>query len=188
MADNPWGGSASSSSPRGREWDVLEKVVMSSLEEQRRARRWGVFFKLLTFAYLILLLWLMLGRSGISGATISAEHTAMVDVRGQIADGADADAAQIMEGLRAAFEAPHSKAVLLRINSPGGSPVQSAYVYDELRRLRALHPKKKVYAVITDMGGQWCLLHGARPTRSTWRKAAWSARLASSCRALACRA
>lgn len=160
MADNPWGSSPSSSgssssggSRGGREWVLLEKAVMASVEEQRRARRWGIFFKSLTFLYIAWFIWMVSGSSGLDrsvGATGS--HTAVVSITGAIADGEDANADAIIEGLQAAFEAPRSKAVVLRINSPGGSPVQSAYVYDEIRRLRTVHKDKKLYAVITDMG------------------------------------
>ncbi len=154
MADNPWGPSSSSTPtpPRGREWELLEKVVMASVEEQKRARRWSIFFKLMTFLYIAWLVWLIFGSSNVEKAAISGSHTAVVDVSGEISDRSDANADAIIGGLQSAFEAPKSKAVVLRINSPGGSPVQSAYVYDEIRRLRALHKDKKVYAVITDMG------------------------------------
>lgn len=154
MADNPWGSSASSPTPppRGREWELLEKVVLASVQEQRRARRWSIFFRLLTFLYIAWFVWMIFGSSNVEKAAIAGSHTALVNVTGEISDGSDANADAIIAGLQAAFEAPKSKAVVLRINSPGGSPVQSAYVYDEIRRLRAEHKDKKVYAVITDMG------------------------------------
>lgn len=159
MADDPWGTGARPSTPapepaapRGREWDLLEKVVMSSVEEQRRARRWGIFFKLLTFSYVLFFFWIIFGGHGVEQAGIAGVHTAVVQVTGEIADDTEANADAIIAGLQAAFESPKSKAVVLRINSPGGSPVQSAYVYDEIRRLRAQHKDKKLYAVITDMG------------------------------------
>ncbi|HEX6591514.1 MAG TPA: signal peptide peptidase SppA [Moraxellaceae bacterium] len=153
MADN-WGSPSSSSSPagKGKEWDLLEKVVMASVQEQRRSRRWGIFFKLLTFLYIAWFIWMVFSASGAERRAIAGEHTAVVSVVGEISDSSDANAEAIIEGLRSAFEAPKSKAVVLRINSPGGSPVQSAYVYDEIRRLRALHKDKKLYVVITDMG------------------------------------
>lgn len=135
-----------------REWKLLEKLLMSVQDESRRQRRWNIFFRILTFAYLFLLLTLFLpGGSGMP-VSVKGDHVGVVDVSGVIADGADASADVIVTGLRAAFEAKDSKAVVLRINSPGGSPVQSAYVYREIQRLRALHPHKPVYAVITDMG------------------------------------
>lgn len=156
MADNPWGSGPSSPSsptpPKGREWELLEKVVMASVQEQRRSRRWGIFFKLLTFLYIAWFVWMIFGSSSAEKAAMTGSHTAVVSITGEIADGSDANADAIIEGLRSAFEAPKSKAVVLRINSPGGSPVQSAYVYDEIRRLRSLHKDKKLYAVITDMG------------------------------------
>ncbi|NVK43669.1 MAG: signal peptide peptidase SppA [Oceanospirillaceae bacterium] len=120
--------------------------------EQRRSRRWGIFFKLLTFIYLFALLgFAFIGRD-FSDEVVSHEHTALIEVRGAIADGEEASADVLVGALRDAFKEPKAKAVILRINSPGGSPVQAGYVYDEIKRLRGLHPEKKVYAVITDIG------------------------------------
>ncbi|WP_396586312.1 signal peptide peptidase SppA [Bermanella sp. R86510] len=135
-----------------KEWKLIEKVVMNMNVEQRRSRRWGIFFKLLTFVYLFVAIALFM-PSDVDSAKITAsgEYTAMVEVRGVIADGEEASADNIVTGLRNAFEAEGSKAVVLRINSPGGSPVQSGYVYDEIMRLKSLH-EKPVYAVISDVG------------------------------------
>lgn len=136
-----------------REWRLIEKLVGSLNVEHRRARRWGIFFKLLTFSYLFALLWLFWAGSSIdTDDVIPHAHTAVVDVSGPIMDGEDASADAIITALRSAFKADKSQAVILRINSPGGSPVQSGYVYDEIKRLRALYPQKKLYAVITDIG------------------------------------
>jgi protease-4 len=137
-----------------RAWQTLEKVVNSSLVEQRRARRWGVFFKLLTFAYLIVaLLLLVVPRNDFAGiGSKTSAHTALVRVEGPIADQELASADNIARGLRRAFEDKHAVAVLLAINSPGGSPVQAGQVYDEIKRLRAKYPDKKVYAAISDLG------------------------------------
>lgn len=152
MAENPWG-AGERPDGRSQEWQLLEKVALASVEEQRRSRRWGIFFKLMTLGYLLLLLLLVFKPSKVDkGAEFAGDHTAVVNVYGEIADDKEANAETIITGLQAAFEAKHSKAVILRINSPGGSPVQSAYVYDEIRRLRAKYPSKKLYAVITDMG------------------------------------
>lgn len=133
-------------------WKLLEKAVLSSVTEQRRTRRWGIFFKILTFTYLFGALALfspmMSGGKGVS----TGAHTALIEVRGMIADQESASADNIVSALRAAFEDKNTKGVVLRINSPGGSPVQSGYIYDEIRRLRALHPDIKVYAVISDLG------------------------------------
>lgn len=137
-----------------KEWRLIEKLVMSLQAEQKRDRRWRIFFRLLGFGYLLLMLMLFYPtRMGTTTDTgITTEHTALVDVKGVIANDAEANADSLSTALRKAFEAEHSKAVLLRINSPGGSPVQSNYVYREIRRLKDKHPEKKVYAVITDMG------------------------------------
>jgi protease-4 len=126
---------------------------LAGVQEQRRARRWGIFFKLLTFIYLFgalaLFLPLLDMKKGAGGATA---HTAVIEVRGMIADKESASADNIVGSLRAAFEDANTRGVILRINSPGGSPVQSGYVYDEIRRLRAEYPAIKLYAVITDLG------------------------------------
>lgn len=136
-----------------KEWKLIEKLLQKSLTEQSRARRWGIFFKLLTFTYLFGLLWMFNAASwDVPLDEHGKQHTAMVQVVGEIAEDAAANANDIGLGLRRAFEAKNAKAVLLNINSPGGSPVQSGIVYDEIRRLRQLYPDKKVYASITDMG------------------------------------
>ncbi|QSP93484.1 S49 family peptidase [Marinobacter salinisoli] len=135
-----------------RDWKLIEKLVLSMQAEQRKSRRWGIFFKFLTFAYLfgLLLLFKLPVSDTIEGAT--GQHTAVVQVDGPIAADELASADNIVGSLRTAFEAENSAAVVLRINSPGGSPVQSGYIYDEIRRLREEYPDKKVYAVISDIG------------------------------------
>lgn len=141
------------SAPQAPNWQqqVIDKFAYAALEEQRRARRWGIFFKLLGFAYLILLL-LVFKSGGMGGAPLAGgRHTALIEVNGVIAADGDASADNIVTALRDAFENKHSAAVILRINSPGGSPVQAGYVNDEIVRLREKYPEKKLYAVITDM-------------------------------------
>ena len=136
-----------------REWRLIEKMLGSLHVEHRRARRWGIFFKLLTFTYLFAILGLFwLGNDFNTDDVVPHPHTALVEVKGPIADDEQANADDLVTALREAFKAERSRAVILRINSPGGSPVQSGYVYDEIKRLRALYPEKKVYAVITDIG------------------------------------
>lgn len=136
-----------------KSWKLLEKTLLASVQEQRRSRRWGIFFKSLTFLYLFgaLALFSPLMDFG-KGASRSTSHTALIEVKGMIADTEQASADNIVGSLRAAFEDEKTKGVILRINSPGGSPVQSGYIYDEIRRLRAKKPDIKVYAVITDLG------------------------------------
>lgn len=135
-----------------KEWKLIEKMLNGLFVEQRRARRWGIFFKFLTFAYLFALLGLFMFDSEISPEVTPKEHTAIIELRGAISADDEASADTIIWGLRNAFEAPKAKAVILRINSPGGSPVQSGYIYDEIKRLRIEHPQKPLYAVITDIG------------------------------------
>lgn len=134
------------------EWKILEKVALASVVEQRKSRRWGVFFKLLTFTYLFVILFMVLptGRSVMTPA--AEDHVALVALDGLISAESEANANTVVTGLRAAFEAEHSVAVILAINSPGGSPVQSGYINDEIVRLRKVHPDKKLYAVIADLG------------------------------------
>lgn len=143
------------SSKNKEEWqaDIINRLAFAAVNEQRRTRRWSIFFKALFFAYLLLLLLMayLPGDGGSNKLGKSSSHTALVEVQGVIADGSEASADNIITGLRAAFKEPNAKAVILRINSPGGSPVQAGYVYDEIKRLRKEHKDKKVYAVITDM-------------------------------------
>ncbi|PXX75656.1 protease-4 [Pseudomonas sp. LAMO17WK12:I10] len=136
-----------------KSWKLLEKTLLAGVQEQRRSRRWGIFFKLLTFVYLLIALALFTPLMDMEKtATRGAGYTALIEVTGMIADKESASADNIVTGLRAAFEDSKVKGIVLRINSPGGSPVQSGYVYDEIRRLRGLHPDIKVYAVISDLG------------------------------------
>lgn len=135
-----------------KSWKLLEKTLLAGIQEQRRARRWGIFFKLLTFTYLIVAAFLVSPLFSLSSGGSDEPHTALIEVRGQIASDTRASADNIVGSLRKAFDDPGTRGVILRINSPGGSPVQSGYIYDEIRRLRALHPDTKVYAVITDLG------------------------------------
>ncbi|WP_432695103.1 signal peptide peptidase SppA [Marinobacterium sp. YM272] len=136
-----------------REWRLIEKMVNGLHVEHRRTRRWGIFFKLLTFTYLFALLGIYFyGKTPDLDAVSSDEHVAVVQVNGPIAESEKANADSLVWSLRRAFENEHSRAVLMRINSPGGSPVQAGYVYDEINRLKTKYPEKKVYAVISDIG------------------------------------
>jgi len=132
------------------ERDVIETLATAALKEQRRARRWGIFFKLFGFAYLILLLLLVLDWRGHDGLT-SGKHTALVDVVGVIDPKGDASADRVTEALQNAFKNKNTQGVILRINSPGGSPVQAGIIYDEIRRLRGIYPNVPMYAVVEDI-------------------------------------
>lgn len=134
-------------------WELMEKTLLVSVQEQRRARRWGIFFKILTFAYLFAAVMLFSPFASMDANQVTNKpHVAVIELRGLIADQQEASADNLITSLRRAFEDENTRAVILRINSPGGSPVQSGYVYDEIKRLRALHPDTKLYAVITDLG------------------------------------
>lgn len=145
-AQTPQGGSGNETWER----ELISNLAMGALKEQRRARRWGIFFKLLLVAYLLILLLAMWPRQD-SALGLGKPHTALIEVRGVIAADAEASADNLVTSLRDAFQSKQAKAIILRINSPGGSPVQAGYVYDEIQRLRGLHPDKPVYAVISDM-------------------------------------
>ncbi len=142
--------SAENRSTANWERDVVVKLATVGLREQRRARRWSIFFKLLGFGYIGILL-VSLADWDLSSLSTNDQHTALVDLAGIIADGENASADNIISGLRAAFENEKSAAVILRINTPGGSPVQASYINREITRLRELYPEKPLYAVVTDI-------------------------------------
>jgi protease-4 len=134
----------------GLSWEraTLEKLVFASLNEQRLARRWRNFVRLAWLAFFIIVVWIAIDQNGPS-KDVSTPHTAVVEIKGEIASGADASAELIVDALRGAFEDAGAQAVVLLINSPGGSPVQAGIINDEIRRLKALH-QKPVYAVVEE--------------------------------------
>lgn len=135
----------------GWERTVLEKVALASMQEQRRARRWGIFFKMLGFIYLFALLFVALGWVGKRDVVTNTKHTALVEVRGVIAPEHPGSADSVMAGLQEAFKDKNTQGVVVRINSPGGSPVQAGQIYDEIKRLRAKYPNTPLYAVVEDI-------------------------------------
>ena len=144
------------SNTTGKEWQKKKKAVLASVQEQRRARRWGIFFKFLTFAYILFVL-VLLGKScsmASSDPTAGAgSHLAVVDIIGTIAaDKQSVNSTDTVKVLKKAFENKQSKAVVLNINSPGGSPVQSDEIWQEIQYLKKNHTDKKLYAVIGDTG------------------------------------
>jgi len=139
----------------GWEREVLEKLAFASLDESRKARRWGIFFKIFIGVYLIIVLLIM--QSGSWGEkTLASRYTALVELDGEISAESNANADSIVKGLREAFEDKAAVGVILHANSPGGSPVQSAYIYDEILRLRKKYPDKLLYAVIGDVCASGC--------------------------------
>ena len=134
------------------ERSVMEKLAMSAIQEQRRARHWGIFFKTLTFAYLFIILFVFMGWFDSREAALGGgKHAALVDMQGVIAPDSQANADNMIPSLQDAFEDKNTQGVILRINSPGGSPVQAGQINDEIRRLRAKYPDIPLYAVVEDV-------------------------------------
>jgi len=134
------------------EWQqsVINKLAFAAVNEQKRARRWGIFFKTLTFVYVAAILYLYTPDVDVSAAG-TGKHTALVELTGVIAADKEANADDVVAGLRDAFENKHTAGVILRINSPGGSPVQAGYINDEIKRLRKEYPDTPFYVVISDI-------------------------------------
>jgi protease IV len=144
----PAGGTASTAPKSGLE-SGLERIAGELLRQQRSDRRWRVFFRLAWLGLAIVVFWGLLSQRAHAPAS-TKPHTALIEVQGEISAGGDASAELLVAALKSAFEDNGAQAIVLRINSPGGSPVQSGIVNDEIRRLKALH-KKKVYAVVEEI-------------------------------------
>ena len=130
---------------------VLEKLAMSAVQEQRRARHWGIFFKVLTFGYLFLILFLFMGWVGGKVDGSLGKHTALIELNGVISSDSNANADNLIGSLQDAFKDKNTAGIIMRCNSPGGSPVQAGLVNDEIRRQRTLHPEIPFYVVVEDM-------------------------------------
>ena len=135
------------------QWErkIIEKLALDALVEQRRRRRWGIFFKLLGFAYLTAVLALAVDWGGGEHLGDGGRHTALIQLTGVIQAKGDGSAEHVLSALQGAFEDKGTVGVILRINSPGGSPVQAGIINDEIRRLRAKHPDIPLYAVVEDI-------------------------------------
>ena len=132
--------------------EVVEMVLLAHVQEQRRARRWGNFWRFITFAFVLGAFWFSsMGGGTHMVASPTMRHTAMIDLHGVIDFGSPASAELVSDSLREAFKNSHAAGIILRINSPGGSPVQSGIVFDEIRRLKAEHKDKPVIAVVEDV-------------------------------------
>ncbi len=134
------------------EWQVIGKLVASIQDEQRRSRRWGIFFKSLFFIFIFSILIMVFFDNDADTKPLSQSHVAVVNVFGPIMAGAPASTDHLLPSLENAFAAPNAKAVVLNIDSPGGSPVQAGIIFDELQRLKQAHPEKPLYAIIGDVG------------------------------------
>jgi protease-4 len=132
---------------------MLEKIAMDLLKEHRRSRRWGIFFKLFFAVYLV---FVFVAFQAETVKPITGKHTALVDINGVIGVDADVTADNVVAGVRAAFDHKDAVGIILRMNSPGGSPVQAGLINDEITRLRKKHPKVKVYTVIEDICASGC--------------------------------
>ncbi|MGL4667877.1 MAG: S49 family peptidase [Saezia sp.] len=138
--------------PTAWEKSVLNKVLMASIQEQRSARRWKIFFRFFwTLLFLGYIFVVFFASSGVRSEETKS-HVAVIEIKGVIAEGEMSSAKWINEALGSAFKNDASKAIILRINSPGGSPVQAEMIYDEIFRLRAKYGNKPVYAAIEDTG------------------------------------
>ena len=133
------------------QWErgLIEKLATEALKEQRRARRWGIFWKLLTFTYLTVVIAMAVDWR--SGDSKGGRHTALVEVQGVIGPGTESSADKVMLALQSAFEDKNTQGVVMRINSPGGSPVQAQNIFDEMKRLRLKYPNIPLYAVVEDL-------------------------------------
>jgi protease-4 len=134
-----------------KEWKLIEKVVTGLQDEQRKSRRWGIFFKLIMLAYVVAIFFVIKSPLGATAQGGDQPYAAIIEVNGVIATDQDASADNIIAALRDAFDDEQVLGIVLRINSPGGSPVQSGYVYDEIVRLKTIR-ELPVYAVIADLG------------------------------------
>lgn len=146
---NANGGSNTAKEESTWERKVLEDLAFAALKEQRTSRRWGYVFKGLMFLYLMAILMLMIPSTELP--THNEKHTALVEIKGVIAADAEANADSIVTGIRNAFDSPSAQGLILRLNTPGGSPVQAGIINDEIKRLQATRPDFPVYAVIQDI-------------------------------------
>ncbi len=153
--DTPTSPPGGSGQPPNWERDLLQRLAFASLTEQRRARRWKIFFRFFFAAYLLLIL-VLAQSDNWGGKALASRYTALVDLEGEISANSIANADNVISGLRAAFESNATVGVVLRANSPGGSPVQAGYIYDEIKRLKTKYPKIPLYAVIGDVCASGC--------------------------------
>jgi protease-4 len=141
-------------SDQNNNWErsVLERLAISAIQEQRRARHWGILFKTLTLVFMFMVLFIFMGWPGKNEAGLSTgKHTALVEMEGVISSDSMASADNLIPSLQDAFKDKNTQGVILRINSPGGSPVQAGQINDEIRRLRAQYPKIPLYVVVDDI-------------------------------------
>lgn len=159
MSDNnlEQGHSLGSASPEqnparreGWERDMLEKLAFATLNEQRARRRWNIFFRFITLGLIVFGLWLAFGLSA-QDAEVVGPHTALIEIDGTIESGTTGSADSVIPALNRAYSDDNAVGIILRINSPGGSPVQAGMINDEIRRLRKEYPRKPLYVVVEEI-------------------------------------
>ncbi|ALK92821.1 S49 family peptidase [Limnohabitans sp. 103DPR2] len=150
LESGPHPASAASPSQAANAWErqMLSDLVQANLKEQQAARRWKMGLRLAWLLFWVVVLWQIFSHNQTS-SNITTPHTALVNIKGEIADGSDASAENVVAAMRAALEDTGSQGLILLINSPGGSPVQAGIINDEIARLKALH-KKPIYAVVEE--------------------------------------
>ena len=129
---------------------ALERISETAFVEQRKARRWGVFFKLATLIYLSILLFFFISSND-NKIAATGDFTALITINGEISSESEANANDFKRNLNDAYENPGTKGIILSINSPGGSPVQAGIMNDEIIRLKSLYPQIPIYAVVEDI-------------------------------------
>ena len=135
------------------QWErtVLEKLVFATLQEQRAHRRWSIFFKIFSLLIVLFALWVFYDYNNMGDTETLGRHTALIDISGEIESEGAGSAAVVIPALDKAFSDSGSVAVVLHINSPGGSPVQAGMIVDEILRLRKGYPDKPLYVVVDEM-------------------------------------
>jgi len=160
VSENQWNEPSSDVTDKASGWEreAIEKLAFAAVTEQRRARRWGIFFKSLMFVYLAVILGIGMYPTFEQsfGEDSDEGHTAVISINGVIAEGKEANAESIIKSLRNAVKNKDTKGIILHVNSPGGSPVQSSYVYDEIRKIKSNHPDLPIYAVASDICASGC--------------------------------
>jgi protease-4 len=152
MSDNESSTSQSSSGNDKQTQKIVDRLVFAALKEQTRARRWRVGFMLFFIVYISIVTVVFLSDTGdMSLEADGDKHTALVKLSGVIASGEAAGSENVIAGLKSAFKHDDTAGIVIEINSPGGSPVQSAYIFDEIMRLKQEHKSIPVYAVVVDM-------------------------------------
>ena len=135
------------------QWErtVLEKLVFATVQEQRAHRRWSIFFKIFSLLIVLFALWVFYDYNNMGDTETLGRHTALIDISGEIESEGAGSAAVVIPALDKAFSDSGSVAVVLHINSPGGSPVQAGMIVDEILRLRKGYPDKPLYVVVDEM-------------------------------------